>query len=93
MNLRSCNYMLTNEKSGNSCIFIDAAPLWTGREELLSGIFEKLEREQGVSEIEIKFKILRYDETFKEIRLRRILFNMFLDNDPIDLVYLSKERN
>lgn len=87
------DYILTNTKSGHSCIFVGMKYAWEKGENALIRKFEEMERELGVGEIEIKMKRIRREETFSELRKRKVLKNYYEDKGKIDIIYLSKEEN
>ena len=87
------DYILTNTKSGHSCIFVGMKYAWEKGENALIRKFEEMERELGISEIEIKMKRIRREETFIELRKRKVLKNHYEDKAKIDIIYLSKEEN
>ena len=87
------DYILTNTKSGHSCIFVGMKYAWEKGENALIRKFEEMEKELGVSEIEIKMRRIRREETFNELRKRKVLKNHYEDKGKIDIIYLSKEEN
>lgn len=92
MNRKYNDYFFTNKKSGNSCIVIDAQPEWKDKQNELIERFKEMERELGVSEFDISLITVPKSITFKAIRNREVLKNLWPKEDGIDLVYLGGKR-